>query len=260
MAGRGFAVLRGTAALLEHTLVNYAMKFAVARGFTPVTVPDVVEDRVVEAAGFVPRSIENDPVFRIPSDGLSLVGTAELPLLAMHSGTRHPIQSLPKWYVATGHAFRREAGQYGATVRGLFRLHQFTKVELFAISTPDLSDQVFERLCSTQLDLIKSLGFPGRQLEMSARELGASAFRKRDIELWFPFSQRFGEVTSASSCTDYQSRRCNIRLEDGRFVHTLNATAVAVPRIIQCIAEHGMPHSKGPRVRPRRLSEQQIRV
>lgn len=239
IAGRGFSVLRGQAALLEYALCYYAINFAIQRGFTLVTVPDLVKEDIVEAAGFAPRKAEEDPVFRT-FDGLVLAATAELPLLAMHCDSRYPEKELPKLYVACGHAFRREAGQYGANVRGLYRQHQFTKVELFALSSPERSDELFETICAIQLDLIKSLGFRGRQLEMSAPELGSSAYRKRDIELWFPGSNRYGEVTSASHCTDYQARRCNIRMEDGRFAHTLNATAIAVPRIIQCIVENGM--------------------
>lgn len=259
VAGRGVSVLRGTAALVEHALCNYAINFAIKHGHQLVTVPDLVNESVVESAGFAPRRHHtdtnagdddddnltgagggSDPVYRLP-EGLALAGTAELPLLAMHANARFSPTDLPILLVARGHAFRREAGQYGATSRGLYRLHQFTKVELFAISHPDHSEQVFERLCQVQLDLIRSLGFAGRRLEMCTPELGSSAYRKRDIELWFPAMQRFGEVTSASNCTDYQARRADIRMSgpDKRFVHTLNATAVAVPRLIQCMAEHG---------------------
>jgi seryl-tRNA synthetase len=244
VAGRGVAVLRNDAALLERVLCNYAIRFAISNGFSFVSVPDLIKEGHVEMAGFAPRTTENDPVFRLGSDQLALAGTAELPLLAMHAGTRHLPSELPKLLVAHGHAFRREAGQYGAAGRGLYRLHQFSKVELFAICHPEHSESLYEHLCKLQLKLIESLGFPGRVLEMCAPELGASASRKRDIELWFPHSQRYGEVTSASHCTDYQARRADIRLVEGgkgkkRFVHTLNATAVAVPRIIQCIAEFG---------------------
>lgn len=237
VAGRGVSVLRGKAAVLEHALCNYAIRFAVNRGFELVTVPDLVKQEHVESSGFAPRRNDSgDAVFRLPEDGLALAGTAELPLLAMHSSSR--LTGLPRLYVARGHAFRREAGQTGQLARGLFRLHQFTKVELFAIADPLSSETVFEQLCSVQLDLIRSLGLPGRRLEMSAKELGASAHRKRDIELWFPGMQRFGEVTSASNCTDYQARRADIRVGN-RFVHTLNATGMAIPRIIQCIVEWG---------------------
>lgn len=240
VAGAGFISLKNTGAALEHALVNYALKFATDRGFTLLTVPDLVSEEVVEGSGFAPRPSPNthDPVYRT-SDGLVLAGTAELPLLALHR--RQYLGEFPVKLVAVGHSFRRECGHYGTDARGLFRLHQFTKVELFQLSHPAHSDSDYERLCAAQIDLVRSLGLPGRQLEMRMGELGPSAYRKRDVELWFPHSKRWGEVTSASHCTDYQARRMDIRVkgEAGSFVHTMNATGIAVPRIIQCIAEWG---------------------
>lgn len=253
IAGHGFAVLKGTGAMLEHALVRYALGHALSRGFTLLTVPDLVREEVVrEGSGFAPKrkrhdSNSSDPVYKT-DDGLVLAGTAEMPLLAMHSHQTFGPQDLPIRLTALGHAFRREAGNHGTASRGLYRLHQFTKVELFSLAHPDRSEQAYEDLFAAQLEIIKGLGFRGRVLEMSARELGASAFRKRDIELWLPHSRRWGEVTSASNCTDYQARRLDIRYRssDGKgHVHTLNATAMAVPRIIQCIAEYGLQVPRG---------------
>lgn len=239
MAGSGFACLRGQGALLEHALVQIAIRYAMENGFELVTVPDLIRDEIVALSGFHPRLSGDDPVFRLGSDNLALAGTAELPLAAMYKDQHLLPSDLPRRLVAVGHAFRREVGHSGGKTRGLYRLHQFTKVELFVTSTPEQAAEEYQKLLAMQLGFIQSLGFCGRQLEMSPKELGASAFQKRDIELWFPHSQRFGEVTSASWCTDYQARRLNVRVKGGDFAHTMNATAMATPRIIQCIAEHG---------------------
>eukprot|EP00038_Savillea_parva_P014709 m.217078 g.217078 ORF g.217078 m.217078 type:complete len:318 (+) comp28855_c0_seq1:486-1439(+) len=173
-----------------------------------------------------------------------LVGTAEIPLAALHADDVLPASVLPRRYAAFGHCFRAEAGGPGAESRGLYRVHQFSKVEMFCISTEDDSDAQLEALLAQQMALCDELGLHYRVLDMPTLELGAPAYRKYDIEAWMPGRNAFGEICSASNCTDYQSRRFGIRYRDEtdgkpRFAHTLNATAIAVPRIVLALLENG---------------------
>lgn len=245
--GEGFYYLVGAGALLELALVQFCMARMVARGFTPVITPDVVREGTVANCGFQPRS-EATQVFRLNeahSDGLGdlcLVGTAEIPLAALNADTIVPTRDFPLKYAAFGHCFRAETGA-GAKSRGLYRVHQFSKVELFCVTADCDSDSQLNAMLEAQTELCDELGLHYRILDMPTEELGASAYRKYDIEAWMPGRGEFGEICSASNCTDYQSRRFGIRYygSDGkvRFAHTLNATAVAVPRLILALLENG---------------------
>ncbi len=245
-AGTRFVYLKGAAALLELALVQWAMSRAVAAGFMPYTTPDLVRGTAVEKCGFQPRAA-NTQVYSIEDSELCLTGTAEIPLGAIYSDAVLPVSALPLRMAGFGHCFRTEAGAAGAATRGLYRLHQFSKVELFVLSTPEQSDAVHDQLLEFESSLYAELGLHFQILDMAAGDLGAPAYRKFDVEAWMPGMGRFGEISSASNCTDYQARRLNIRYRPAgtatepkpglRFVHTLNATACAVPRMIISILE-----------------------
>ncbi|PWN37673.1 seryl-tRNA synthetase [Meira miltonrushii] len=302
VAGPNWPYLLGPLAALEHALVNYAMDVAIRNGFTPAVVPDVVRRDILGRAGFSPRESEAGQVYWVQQDGdsrresnredandwdLALAGTAEIALGGMFAGTAHEGSNLPLQVVASSHAFRAEAGARGQDSRGLYRVHQFTKVEMFVVCKQSESEPWLEKLRDTQEDIIQGLGLPYRVLDMPTEELGASAYRKYDIEAWMPGRGSWGEVSSASNCTEYQSRRLLIRyrpeksdlfesseaeaesvsgipgyalpqsndqtrLDAGeglRWAHTLNATAVAVPRIIVALVENYGLSSSGDKLR-----------
>lgn len=246
VSGHGFAYLVGDGALLEMALVAAAVQRLAARGFRPVLPPDLVRHEVSDGCGFQPRDGDGEPhqTYAVERDGLVLAATAEVPVAGMF-GAGAPVMDaseLPARVVAVGHAFRREAGAHGADTRGLYRLHQFSKAEMFAVCEPADDEAVFEELVALQEEFFADLGLHCRVLEMPAHDLGAPAHRKVDIEAWMPGRGAYGEVSSASRCTDYQSRRLGIRYRaapGGRpqFAHTLNATACAVPRTIAALLE-----------------------
>ena len=245
-SGTRFVYLKGAAALLELALVQWAMSRAVAAGFTPYTTPDLVRAGAVEKCGFQPRAA-NTQVYAVEGSELCLTGTAEIPLGAVYADEVLPMTALPVRMAAFGHCFRTEAGAAGASTRGLYRLHQFSKVELFVVCSPEQSDAIHEQLLDFETRLYAELGLHFKVLDMPACDLGAPAYRKFDVEAWMPGLGRFGEISSASNCTDYQARRLNIKYRPAgsaadpkpalRFVHTLNATACAVPRMIIAILE-----------------------
>ncbi|KAI9598395.1 seryl-tRNA synthetase family protein [Syncephalis fuscata] len=228
-------------------LIQWAISRCMALGFTPVITPDVVRTEVANACGFQPRDGEASQSYGVAPDNgdksmdssLCLSGTAEIPLAGLFAGK---ILDRPQWVVAFGRCFRAEAGGRGRENRGLYRVHQFSKVEMFAVCPPDASDAVLEKLRLTQETLLNELGLSYRVLDMPTEELGASAYRKYDIEAWMPGRNDWGEVTSASNCTDYQARRLDIRWRSHQrekpvFAHTLNGTACAIPRIIIALLE-----------------------
>lgn len=243
--GSQFYFLRGKLALLHQALCQYAMKGAMELGgYEPIIPPDLVQTKWIRACGFNPRAQDTGlPIYRVQADedksdtfDLALTGTAEVPLAANYAG--ETITNAPIKWVAIGHAFRPEVGHSGAESRGLYRVHQFTKIELFQILPPTNSMEAFEQLCRLQMELLKPLGIPLRRLEMACWELGSSAHRKQDIEGWLSHSQRWGELTSASHCLDYQTRRLAIRMSGGHhYPHTLNGTAMAIPRVIMALLE-----------------------
>ena len=246
VSGTRFAHLTGVGALLELALINWAMQKAIAKGFEPMVVPDLVRRSVVEKCGFQPRA-ENTQVYSIEDSDLCLAGTAELLLGGKCMDQTYEEKDLPKKFVAFSHCFRTEAGAAGAATRGMYRLHQFSKVEMFAVSTPEESNKMHEELSNIEKEMYAELGLHFKVLDMSSHDLGAPAYRKFDIEAWMPALERYGEISSASNCTDFQARRLNIKYRpsavDGKkqplqFAHTLNATACAVPRMIICILEN----------------------
>lgn len=248
VSGHGFAYMTGDGALLEMALVSAAVQRLAARGFRPVLPPDLVRPEVSAGCGFRPRG-GDDQTYALERDGLALAATAEVPLAGMFGCGAPPLDagSLPARAVAFGHAFRREAGSHGAATRGVYRLHQFSKAEMFAVCAPEQCERVFDELVAEQQAFFEELGLRFRVLEMPADDLGAPAFRKVDMEAWLPARGAYGEISSASRCTDYQARRLGIRYRDAdtgkpRFAHTLNATACAVPRTVAAILEqHQQP-------------------
>lgn len=243
VSGNKFYYFRNAGALLELALINWAMSNAAANGFTVMTTPDLAREPVVSACGFQPRG-ESSQVYRIEDSDLCLVGTAEIPLGGYYADQIIAKEQLPIKMAAYSHCFRREVGAAGSSTRGLYRVHQFSKVELFVICHPDESEKYHAELREFEEQMFSSLGLHFRVLDMPTHDLGAPAQRKFDIEAWMPGRGGYGEISSASNCTDYQARRLNIRYRqergDNRFVHTLNATACAVPRMIVAILENNL--------------------
>lgn len=241
VAGNKFYYLRNAGALLELGLVNWAMAVVMQRGFTVMTTPDVARESVVSGCGFQPRG-EGSQVYRIRDSDLCLVGTAEIPLGGFYAGQILDKPSLPLKMAAFSHCFRKEVGAAGSLTKGLYRVHQFSKVEMFVLCLPEDSEGLMEELKNIERDMYESLGLSFRILDMPTQDLGNPAYRKYDIEAWMPGRGGYGEISSASNCTDYQARRLNVRYReekgDNRFVHTLNATACAVPRMIVAILEN----------------------
>jgi len=256
VSGSKFYYLKNEAVLLEMALINWAISEVSKKGFTPLITPEIVRSSVVEKCGFQPRA-QNTQVYSIENSDQCLIGTAEIPVGGIHMDSILLDSALPLKYVAYSHCFRTEAGAAGAATRGLYRVHQFSKVEMFVFCRPEESDKWHEELITIEEDLYASLGLHFKTLDMATGDLGAPAYRKFDIEAWMPGLERYGEISSASNCTDYQSRRLGIRYRPTpseppptdakkgkaaggptQFVHTLNATAVAVPRLIVCILEN----------------------
>ncbi len=239
VSGSRFHYLKGEAALLEFALMRWAMDELVGEGFTPVVPPVLVREEALFGTGFFPEAREQ--VYAVPEDELFLAGTAEVPLAAMHSDEILDAADLPLRYVGFSSCFRREAGTYGKDTRGIFRVHQFDKVEMFSFCHPDRSWEEHEYLFGLEQRLIQALGLPYRVVDVCTGDLGASAARKYDIEGWVPGQGAYRELTSCSNTTDYQARRLRIRFKDedgtNRVVHTLNGTAVTSSRTLLMIME-----------------------
>lgn len=239
VSGSRFGYLKGQAVILELGLVRYAFDRLVAAGFTPMVPPVLVREQALYGTGFFPG--DRDQVYSVPDDDLFLVGTSEVSLAAYHTDEIFNVDQLPLRYAGFSTCFRREAGTYGKDTQGLFRVHQFDKVEMFVFCVPESSAEEHERLLSIEESIVGGLGIPYRVVNVAAGDLGSSAAKKYDIEAWFPSQGAFREVTSCSNTTDYQARRLKIRVrgENGnRIVHTLNGTAVAVGRMILAILEN----------------------
>jgi seryl-tRNA synthetase len=227
VSGARFGYLIGDTALLSLALYRWALDRAVAAGFTPVLPPVLVREEAMYGTGFFPA--EKNEYYEIGEDGLYLTGTSEVALAGLHMGEILDAEQLPLRYTAFSTNFRREAGAAGRDTRGMFRVHQFNKVELFAYTHPDASWEEFERIVGLEEANVKELGLPYRLVNISAGDLSAAAAKRYDIEAWFPSQGRYRELTSASNTTDYQARRLGIRYRrDGSLeqVHTLNGTAV----------------------------------
>ncbi|HUF15099.1 MAG TPA: serine--tRNA ligase [Acidimicrobiia bacterium] len=239
VSGSRFGYLKGKGALLELSLVRWAMDHLVDAGFTPMIPPVLVRESALEGTGFFPEAREQ--VYEIPRDELFLVGTSEVPLAAYHGEEILETTDLPIRYAGFSTCFRREAGTYGKDTAGIFRVHQFDKVEMFVFTTPDGSVAEHDRLLEVEESLVRQLEIPYRVVNVAAGDLGASAAKKYDIEAWFPGEQSFREITSCSNTTDYQARRLRVRYRGdagNTLVHTLNGTACAVGRTILAILEN----------------------
>jgi seryl-tRNA synthetase len=226
-------------------LQQFAMATLVKRGFTPIVTPDLARVQILEGIGFNPRGAETQ-VYSVENSDLCLIGTAEITLGGMHADEVLSEADLPLKYVGVSHCFRTEAGAAGRASKGLYRVHQFTKIEMFAFTTPEASDATHAELLAIEEEIFKALGVPYRVLDICSGDLGGPAYRKFDIEAWMPgrgAAGEYGEVTSTTDCTDYQSRRLNIRYrpegsKGTRFVHTLNGTAVAISRALIAVMEN----------------------
>jgi seryl-tRNA synthetase len=245
VAGTSFYFLKNEAVLLELALIQYAFGLLGREGFTPVITPDLARNDVLEGIGFIPRG-EATQIYSVEGTDLSLIATAEITVGGMHKDEIFDEEQLPLKYVGLSHCFRTEAGAAGRATRGLYRVHQFTKVEMFAFTLPEQSDAMHEQLRALEERIFQGLGVPYRVIDTCTGDLGGPAYRKYDLEAWMPGrgeAGEFGEVTSTSNCTDYQSRRLGIRFrrkgkKGTEFVHTLNGTAVAISRALIAIMEN----------------------
>jgi seryl-tRNA synthetase len=239
VAGSRSYYLTGSGAMLEFALVNYAIASALKAGFTPVIPPVLVNPPAMEGTGFLGQAAEN--VYHLEKDDVYLVGTSEVPLAAFHMDEVLPVEKLPLRYAGYSSCFRREAGTYGKDTRGIIRVHQFDKVEMFSFCHPDQAQEEHKRLLQWEKDFLNAMEIPYRVIDVASGDLGSSANRKFDIEAWIPTQKAYREVTSTSNCTEFQARRLNIRFkdEDGtKAVATLNGTLVAIPRMIVAILEN----------------------
>jgi seryl-tRNA synthetase len=243
VSGSRFGYLKGKGAMLEFSLVRWAMDHLVAEGFIPMVPPVLVREEALVGTGFFPEAREQ--VYEVPRDELFLVGTAEVPLAAYHTDEILEAGDLPLRYAGFSTCFRREAGTYGKDTAGIFRVHQFDKVEMFVFTDPEGSVEEHERLLAIEEKMVGELAVPYRVVNVAAGDLGASAAKKYDIEAWFPGEQNYREITSCSNTTDFQARRLKIRMKTDRgneVVHTLNGTACAVGRtILAMIENHQQP-------------------
>jgi seryl-tRNA synthetase len=245
VAGAGFYFLKNAAVRLDLALQHYAVTFLSSRGFTPVTTPDVALTEILHGTGFIPRGPETQ-IYSIENTDLNLVATAEITLGGMKAGQTLDAESLPLKLCGLSHCFRTEAGAAGRASKGLYRVHQFTKVEMFAFTTPEQSDAVHEEMRGLECELFDALEVPYRVIDTASGDLGGPAYRKYDLEAWMPGrgeAGQWGEVTSTSNCTDYQARRLNVRSKTAgqkgtNFVHTLNGTAIATGRAMIAILEN----------------------
>jgi seryl-tRNA synthetase len=245
VTGQKFYFLKNEGALLELALVQYAVQALTRAGYTPVITPDLARVEVLEGIGFIPRGPETQ-IYSVADSDLCLIATAEITLGGMHRDKTLEEKDLPRKYVGLSHCFRTEAGAPGRDTRGLYRVHQFTKVEMFAFCTPEQSEAIHLELLAIEEGIFQGLGLPYRVIDTCTGDLGGPAYRKFDLEAWMPGrgeAGEYGEVTSTSNCTDYQARRLNIRYKTpgqkgARFVHTLNGTAVACSRGILAVLEN----------------------
>jgi seryl-tRNA synthetase len=244
VAGHGFYFLKNEAVLLELALQRYALDLLVAEGFTPTITPDMARNEILHGTGYIPRGPETQ-IYSIADSELSLVATAEITLGGLLSGEILEAERLPVKLCGISHCYRTEAGAGGRASRGLYRVHQFTKVEMFAFTRPEESEAMLDYFCQLECRLFDALGIAYRVIDTATGDLGGPAYRKFDLEAWMPGrgeAGEFGEVTSTSNCTDYQARRLGIRFRTGEkgtaFVHTLNGTAIAVSRALVAILEN----------------------
>ena len=248
VAGQKFYYLKNQAVLLELALINFAVSILQQEGFTLFITPDLARREILDGIGFNPRG-ESTQIYNIENSDLSLVATAEITLGGLMAGTTLEAEQLPLLMAGISHCFRTEAGSAGRESRGLYRVHQFTKVEMFAFTRPEESEAMHERFVGIEEKLYQELGVPYQVMDICTGDLGAPAYRKYDLEAWMPGRDRYGEITSTSNCTDYQARRLNIRFKEKgkkgtQLVHMVNGTAVATSRAMIALVENGQ-HADG---------------
>ncbi len=239
VSGSRFAYLFGDLVKIEFNLVSWALNKLSEKGFTPTVPPVLVRENALYGTGFFPDDAEQ--VYEIPNDDLFLVGTSEVPLAALHANEIINKEELPLRYAGFSTCFRREAGTYGKDTTGIFRVHQFDKVEMFSFCNPEKSEEEHEFILSIEEELLQSLEIPYRVVDVCAGDLGASAAKKYDIEAWIPSQKTYREVTSCSNTTSFQARRLNIRVKsegETSILHTLNGTSIAVGRILIALIEN----------------------
>ena len=243
VSGVTFSFLKNEAVLLEQALTIYGLSILRKHGFVPFITPDVAKEEILHGIGFNPRGAESN-IYTIEGEDTCLIATAEITLGGYHAGEILKKEKLPLKYCGISHCFRKEAGAAGQFSKGLYRVHQFSKLEMFVYCTPEDSDKIHEELRLIEEEIFTGLGIPFRVVDTCTGDLGAPAYRKWDLEAWLPCRNggEWGEVTSTSNCTDYQARRLNVRYKDddgkNKFVHTLNGTAIAMSRAMIAILEN----------------------
>jgi len=245
VAGQKFYYLKNEAVLLEQALINYALFTLSKEGFTPIMTPDLAREEILSGIGFNPRG-EETQIYSIENSDLCLIATAEITLGGMYADIIIPEEDLPLRFVGVSHCFRTEAGAAGRESKGLYRVHQFTKIEMFAFTTPEGSEEMHNAFVGFEEKLFQGLGIPYRVVDICTGDLGGPAYRKFDLEAWIPSrgeNGEYGEITSTSNCTDYQARRLKIRYrakgeKKPQYLHMLNGTAIAVSRALIAILEN----------------------
>ena len=242
VAGTKFYYIKGDLMLLENAIYQYALNLLISKGFTPMTVPHMVSGRVASGSGFAPKSDKESNEYFIDGEDVMLIGTAEAPLTGFHADEIIDEKNLPLLYAGYSPCYRKEAGAAGKFSRGLFRVHQFNKLEMYIFCTPEQSVQMHEKILSIEEEIWQNLGVPYHVVNIAAGDLGAPAAKKYDIEYWSPVDNQYRELTSCSNCTDFQARNLNIRVRrsDGslQVLHTLNGTAVSLARSLVAIIEN----------------------
>lgn len=242
VAGTKFYYLKGDLALLENAITQFALDFVTQKGFLFMTVPHLANSRIATGTGFAPRSTDQEDQYFVENEDLSLIGTAEIPLTGYHADEIIEENKLPLLYVGLSPCYRREAGTYGKHARGLFRVHQFNKLEMYAFTLPDASSDMHERILAIEEEIWQALGIPYHVINIASGDLGAPAAKKYDLEYWSKADGVYRELTSCSNCTDFQARNLNIRVrrKDGKVevLHTLNGTAVSLARSLIAVIEH----------------------
>lgn len=242
VAGAKFYYLKDGLALLENALLQFGLKKVQEHGFTYMTVPDMVSSKILEGCGFNPRSSEQSDEYYIEGEDLAMIATAEMPLTGYYMDEVLDEKDLPICLAGYSACFRKEAGAYGKHTRGLFRVHQFNKLEMYVFCLPEQSKEMHEKILSIEEEIWQELGIPYRVINIAAGDLGAPAAKKYDLEYWSPVDQKYRELTSCSNCTDFQARSLNIRVrrENGELetVHTLNGTAISLARALVAVLEN----------------------
>lgn len=242
VAGTKFYYIKGDLMLLENAIYQYALNLLISKGFTPMTVPHMVSGRVARGSGFAPKSDKESNEYFIDGEDVMLIGTAEAPLTGFHADEIIDEKNLPLLYAGYSPCYRKEAGAAGKFSRGLFRVHQFNKLEMYIFCAPEQSVQMHEKILSIEEEIWQNLGVPYHVVNIAAGDLGAPAAKKYDIEYWSPVDNQYRELTSCSNCTDFQARNLNIRVRrsDGslQVLHTLNGTAVSLARSLVAIIEN----------------------